>query len=142
MAGKVIKEFGKAQVSSLFSTAFDFLVTAMIYEITKHVVISTATGAISGGIVNCITNYCWTFRGTTRTKRAIAWSYALVWTGSFVLNTSGTEWGVKSWKAFCDTNTEMPVGITCVLIVKAVVGILVAVFWNFMMQKYYVYKRS
>ena len=143
MAVKGAKEFGKAQVSSLFSTAFDFLVTAVMYEITDHVVLSTAVGAVTGGVVNCTTNYRWTFKGTVRSKRAIAWRYALVWLGSIVLNTSGTEWGVKLWKALTDgSESGMPAGITCVLFVKAVVSIFVAIFWNFMMQKYYVYKRS
>lgn len=143
MMGKVVKEFGKAQVSSLFSTAIDFLVTAVMYEISKHVVLSTAMGAVSGGIINCTTNYCWTFKGSTRTKSAIACSYALVWLGSIILNTAGTEWGVRLWLSLNDgLEADMPAGITCVLIVKAIVSILVAVFWNFMMQKYYVYKRS
>ncbi len=137
------KEFGKAQVSSVVSTTADFLATAVVYEITEHVVASTAVGAMTGGLVNCTTNYRWTFKGTTRTKRAIAWRYALVWLGSIILNTSGTEWGVKLLKAFCEmTERGLTPTLTQVLAVKACIAVAVAVTWNFFMQKYYVYRKK
>ncbi|MDD6494497.1 MAG: GtrA family protein [Prevotella sp.] len=136
-------EFGKAQISSMISTFADFVMTAAIFSIAAHVVFSTAAGAVTGGVVNCIINYRWTFNGTTRSKRSVAMRYALVWIGSVILNTAGTEWGVKAVNAICccyagHTQTRLAL----VLAVKAVTAILVAVFWNFLMQKHYVYRRA
>ena len=136
------KEFGKAQVSSAFSTAVDFLGTAVVYELTEHVVLSTAIGAVMGGVANCTTNYRWTFKGTTRSKRGVAWRYMLVWIGSIVLNTSGTESGVKSLLAVYESfDIVIHPTLAHVLGVKAFVAAIVAVFWNFLMQKYYVYRK-
>lgn len=136
-----VKQFGMAQMSSLASTGCDFLVSAMVYMLTEHVVLSTAAGAVCGGAANCAINYRWTFHGTSRSKRGVAWRYALVWIGSVVLNTTGTEYGVKLanllWAALGDTLAR---GLTTMLAVKAVVAVTTAVAWNFTMQKYYVYK--
>lgn len=135
-------EFGKAQVSSVMSTAFDFAVTALSYSCTHHVVCSNITGALAGGALNCAINYKWTFHGTMRSKRAVAWRYALVWLGSVALNTAGTEYGVKSWRYIIGVNdTCVTAQVADVLAVKAVVAVIVAVFWNFLMQKYYVYRK-
>lgn len=138
-----VKQFGMAQMSSLVSTACDFLVTAAVFALTEHVVGSTAAGAVMGGAVNCAINYRWTFSGTTRTKRGVMWRYSLVWLGSVALNTTGTEWGVKLthllWAALGD---GLGRSLTTVLAVKAVVALTTAVAWNFTMQKYYVYRKK
>lgn len=136
-------EFGKAQVSSFVSTVCDFMVTAMAYSCTHHVVCSNVCGALTGGAANCAINYKWTFHGTTRSKRAVVWRYVLVWICSVMLNTAGTEYGVKALKyAYSMTQSANTVGVTGVLTVKAIVAVLVAVFWNFLMQKYYVYRKQ
>lgn len=128
-------EFCKAQVSSVVSTACDFGVTALIFTLLHHVVISTASGAVVGGMVNCSINYLWTFRGTERSKSGVVWRYLLVWIVSILLNTYGTELVVKLM------NRWLEVDLSLVMLSKAVVAILVAVIWNFSMQKFYVYKK-
>lgn len=136
-------EFGKAQISSMISTFADFVMTATIFSIAAHVVLSTAAGAVTGGVVNCIINYRWTFNGTTRSKRSVALRYALVWIGSIILNTAGTEWGVKAVNALCGNGAgHTQTQLTLVLTVKAATAVLVAVFWNFLMQKHYVYRKA
>lgn len=135
MGHNTVVEFIKAQLSSVVSTACDFCITALVYELLRHVVISTASGAVVGGLVNCCINYRWTFKGTSRGRMAIMWRYLLVWIGSVVLNTSGTEWAVKLAHLWLDTN------LSVVMVAKACVAVLVAVLWNFTMQKYFVYKR-
>lgn len=129
-------EFCKAQVSSVISTACDFFVTALMFILLHHVVMSTAAGAITGGVVNCIINYFWTFRGTSRSKRGVVGRYFIVWIVSILLNTYGTEIAIKIMSYWYDVN------LTLVMVMKAVVAILVAVCWNFFMQKYYVYKKK
>lgn len=138
-----LKEFAVAQMSSLLSTACDFITTAAVFALTQHVVGSTAAGAVMGGAVNCAVNYRWTFHGTTRSKRGVAWRYSLVWLGSVALNTTGTEWGVKLthllWAALGE---GLGRSLTTVLVVKAVVAVVTAVAWNFTMQKYFVYRKK
>lgn len=142
MTKGVVKEFGKAQVSSIVSTACDFTVTAVVFKIVEHVVLSTASGAVAGGMVNCIINYLWTFKGSQRSKTGVAMRFFMVWMGSVLLNTFGTEYGVKAV-----THVSAMMGNGCgqslpiVLAVKATVAIAVAVFWNFTLQKFYVYKK-
>lgn len=137
----LLKEFSKAQVSSLVSTGCDFVTTAAVFQMIHHVVASTASGAIVGGIVNCVINYVWTFRGSHRSKRSVMFRYLLVWTGSVLLNTAGTEWGVKAIQyASAWLGGGWQQNLSMVLVTKAVVAVMVAVFWNFTMQKYYVYR--
>lgn len=143
MAKSGVIEFGKAQISSLISTACDFLMTAFVFRLLHHVVASTAAGAVTGGIVNCIINYRWTFSGTSRSKQAVMWRYVLVWIGSVLLNTGGTEYGVKGVQLLGDAlQVDLSQSLSIVLIVKAIVAVLVALLWNFLMQKYYVYRKS
>lgn len=99
-------------------------------------------GAITGGFVNCLINYKWTFKGTKRNMRGVIWRYILVWAGSVFFNTTGTEYGVKSAQFFGGMwGIDLGQPLSLVLTVKAIVAVLVALFWNFTMQKYYVYRK-
>lgn len=143
MTKGLLKEFSKAQVSSLVSTGCDFMVTAMVFLLTDHVVISTASGAFAGGAINCSINYTWTFNGSRRSKMGVAWRYVLVWMGSMLLNTFGTEYGVKTVEHIsAQMGSACAQSLTMVMAVKAVVAVAVAVFWNFTMQKYFVYRKQ
>ena len=128
-----LKRFGKAQVSAAVATGCDFLTSYVAYTLLRHVAIGTAMGAVTGGIVNCTINYLWTFRGTPRSKRSVVWRYILVWLGSVVLNTVGTEFAVKLCTLW--TNTSVSLAMTA----KAVVAIVVGVAWNYTMQRRFVY---
>ena len=61
-------------------------------------------------------------------KKIIAMRYFFVWTGSIVLNTLGTF-----------LLTELS-GVYFIII-KALVAIVVAVSWNYQMQRIYVFKK-
>lgn len=132
----IISEFVKAQCSSLAATIVDFLLTAVLFQLAglNHV-LSTFLGSVTGGAVNCVVNYKWTFRGDLPSKKWVALKYCIVWAGSIYLNTYGTAVGVDYFTK--DATTELHT----VMIVKAVVAILVAIFWNFTMQKYFVYRK-
>lgn len=132
---KGLIELCKAQVSSAIATALDFITTALVFRLSRHVMASTATGAVIGGIINCCINYGWTFRGSNRKKKSIFWRYLLVWTGSILLNTFGTDYAVRQ----CNDSTES--GTLLVIFCKAIVAIIVAIGWNFVMQKYFVFKK-
>ncbi len=137
MKKNTVCEFGKAQVSSFVATLVDFAVTSLLFQIFGlYYVYSTFVGALAGGLTNCVVNHKWTFRGNNRSKRSVAFRYLFVWCGSIALNTWGTAAGVRlvsEWES---------AGLDTLLIVKAVVAVIVAVFWNFLMQKYYVYRKG
>lgn len=132
----IVAEFLKAQFTSVTATVIDFMLTAVLFQFAgvNHV-LSTFTGSVAGGVVNCVLNYRWTFQGDRPSKKWVALKYSMVWIGSILLNTYGTAIGVK---LFSDAGR---VELSTVMSVKVVVAILVAVFWNFAMQKYFVYKK-
>ena len=132
-----IRQLIEAETSSLLSTLVDFAITALLVRFTGlWYVYATIIGSITGGSVNCIVNYNWAFHGTEQRKRTIFYRYMIVWTGSIILNTIGTTLMANilshdgSTKAF---------GI--VMESKTIVAVLVAILWNFMMQKHFVYKK-
>ncbi len=137
MKRNTVCEFGKAQVSSVVSTLVDFAVTSLLFQVFNvYYVCSTFVGSVVGGATNCIINDRWTFKGSNRSKSSVAARYLLVWIGSIVLNTCGTAIGVRLVTEWETT------GLDTLLIVKAVVAVIVAVFWNFLMQKHYVYRKG
>lgn len=131
-----IAEFCKAQISSLTATLVDFAVTALLFRFCGvYYVWSTFLGSVTGGVVNCVVNYKWTFNGNGQSKRRVAIRYCLVWGGSIVLNTWGTAIGARILSGKSDIELDS------VLLSKVIVAVLVAVLWNFLMQKYFVYKK-
>lgn len=131
-----IADFCKAQISSLMATLVDFVMTAFLFQIIGvFYVWSTLLGSVTGGIVNCIINYKWTFSGNKQSKTSVAIKYFIVWIGSILLNTWGTAIGARMLSSKTD------IGLNSVLLSKIIVAILVAIFWNFLLQKYFVYKK-
>ncbi len=123
-------------MSSLISTAVDFLLTASLVKFASlWYVYATFIGSIAGGATNCVINYNWTFKGSEHRKRTIMYRYCLVWIGSLILNTAGTALVAN---IISHDGTAKAFGI--VMESKTLVAILVAFFWNFTMQKKYVYK--
>lgn len=132
-----LKQFLEAQTTSLLSTAIDFAVTAgLVKFVGLWYVIANIIGAVSGGGFNCIVNYNWAFKGTSQRKRTIFYRYLMVWFGSIFLNTAGT-----TLVANIMSHDGTPKELGTVIEAKTIVAILVAIFWNFLMQKKFVYKR-
>lgn len=130
-------QFIEAQTSSLFCTIVDFAITAILVKFADvWYVYATTIGAICGGLVNCVVNYHWAFKGSEQRKRTIMYRYSLVWLGSLILNTAGT-----TLVANILSHDGTPKAFGTVMESKTLVAILVAIFWNFLMQKKYVYKK-
>lgn len=101
---------------------------------------SAAAGAIAGGIVNCTLNYKWTFRGSQCPVTNVVIKYMMVWIGSLLLNTYGTEfltelclgselldsWGISRNLRFT--------------IARLTISFLVSVCWNLLLQRTFVYR--
>lgn len=131
--------FLKAQFSAIVATACDFLLTAFLYQVLEMpLAVSTFLGALTGGVVNCVINYRWTFKAQGTSKRRIALRYSIVWAGSILLNTLGNVLVVSLIE---NLGSGERASLRLVMIVKTVIAILVAVFWNYTMQQRYVFKK-
>lgn len=135
MKRSVVSQFIRAQLSSASATGIDYVVTAILFQFcSAGYVWATLLGAMCGGLFNCVVNYNWTFRGSERSKRTIALRYLVVWGGSIVLNTLGVS-------VVAPLLASSTVGLGSLMSAKVIVGLLVGFFWNFLMQKNWVYKR-
>lgn len=138
-----ILTFTKAMLTSQVASVVDICVTFVLANVFGlYYVYSTMIGSISGGAFNCYVNYQWTFDSPDCPKISIIIKYAIVWIGNIVLNTYGTyvltEWitdfsFVDRLASFVSTNIFM--------IPKIIVAVIVALFWNYTMQRNFVYKR-
>lgn len=133
MARSITKEiftFVKAQGSAGLATLCDYAARVFLDKIVDISYVSaTFFGAIVGGIVNCIINYRFVFGDSDQRKRDVAWRYFIIWCGSILLNTAGTAFfkevvGLKAYFAMMLTSA------------------LVAVGWNYTMQRLFVFKKK
>lgn len=127
---RAIVTFLKAQCSAGAATAVDFTVTVLLRQLFGvWYVAATFLGAVSGGVFNCVFNYRWVFHTEGLKKRYLVMRYMMVWTVSIVLNTSGTTFFTElTHKNF--------------VAVKAVVAVFVAIFWNYQMQRTFVFHHN
>lgn len=120
--------FVKAQGSALVGTGVDFLMTILLAEcLAIHYLYATMIGAFCGGLTNCIINYKYVFEDAHQKKRHVALKYFLVWVGSILLNSYGTFFVTE----LSHLNFLYP---------KVLVSVVVAVAWNYQLQRYYVYR--
>lgn len=119
--------FSKAQCSAWVATAIDFGVTLLLSELCGlWYGYATFAGAFAGGCSNCFINYRWVFHAFGQKKKYVAIRYLIVWWVSIVLNTVGT----------CQLTETLRIDF---VIAKAIVAALVAVLWNYQMQRVFVF---
>lgn len=134
---RLLAQFSKAQISSFIATMCDFSLTAFLFQYCSvHYAISTFFGAVFGGMTNCTINYKWTFKHSSSNKKTIVYRYILVWIGSLLLNTGGTSLCTHMLSTIKETDLNI------LMASKITVSVFVAVFWNFTMQKNYVYRKK
>lgn len=133
-----LRLFGKAQVSSILATVVDFLLTYLLLQwLDWNYVVCTAAGALSGGAVNCLINHHWTFRHHGASSRQVMLRYSMVWFGSLVLNVLGVWLLTNIFQHFTSLWDLNPSG--CVMLSKTLIAVIVAVFWNYLLQKNFVF---
>ena len=120
--------FVGAQLAALIATAVDFAVLAFFKEIVGvWYVTATAIGAFMGACTNFLLGRYWVFTAREGKVEQQAFRYILVSAGSLLLNTGGvylvTEYG------------GIPYFYS-----RIIVAILVAVSYNFLLQKNFVFK--
>jgi len=119
--------FLKAQLSSLISTAIDFLVTIILVELLKaNYMVAATNGAIAGAITNFTINKFWTFKREGEEFKREGLKYILVWLCSIVLNVAGSNLLIKKAMMYY-------------VVAKIIVAVVVGITFNFILQKYYVF---
>lgn len=103
---------------------------------------STMVGAFCGGVVNCIINYRFTFHADGVDWRAVIVKYSLVWIGSMLLNSYGTEVIyrlISDWQ-WLEHLGFKPNGYYAAA--RLFTSLMVSWFWNFLLQRYFVYRQA
>ncbi len=120
--------FIKAQAASLTATAVDFTVTVVLKELLGcWYLLASVLGTFSGGIVNFLMNRSWVFRAKDKKIHFQAMKYIMVWMGNLLLVSGGV---------FFLTNY----GGISYLISKIAVSGIVGMFYNYVLQKRFVFK--
>lgn len=126
-----------SQVSSWVDFATGF---AMFSWVGFAPIYATAIGAVAGGIFNCIANFKFTYHKTNYSWNVVIVKFIMIWIGSLLLNSLGTQalyWILVKWD-WLETIGFRPDGFYTAS--RLITALLVSVFWNFLMQKNFVYK--
>lgn len=134
-----------SQISSWIDMGTSFVFFAWIFFALDDFwrsMLSVAVGAVCGGIVNCCINYRFTFHATGQPVKSVAVKYALVWTGSLLLNMYGTTFFgdlLSRWQFLLDMGFT-PDGIFATS--RLTISLIVSLAWNFVLQRNFVYRQS
>lgn len=120
--------FFKAQAASLTATAVDFSLTVILKEwLHWWYLLASILGTVVGGIVNFSMSRRWVFSARDKKMYFQAVKYVLVWVGNLLLVSGGvfllTRYGEISY-----------------LVSKVTVSIFVGYFYNYRLQKIFVFK--
>lgn len=131
---KGILTFSKAQVSASIGGGVDYLTMIFFTELFNiHYTISIAIGGIVGAVVNFSLNKYWTFHSKSETYRNTTSTqllkFAIMVVNSIVLKSSGTY--------FLTTIFKIDYKIT-----RLVVDLIVSIFVNYNLQKFWVFKKN
>lgn len=132
-----IRSIGASQISAWTDFGVGFIFFAFL---NLSVFTSSSIGAIAGGIVNCIINYKFTFRHYKCQWETIAIKYFIIWLGSLLLNSYGTSIGyylLNQWNFLEEVGVGRDGYYT---LSRLLVSLIVSVGWNFIFQKYFVYR--
>ena len=120
--------FLKANIASLTASFFDYLITiCLVSFFHSDVVIASMTGTICGGILYFVVSRNWVFDAKNPKVHQQIFKYIFVWSGNLLLNTGGVFLLTK--------NLGMQY-----IVSKLFVSLLVGFFYNYTLQKRYVFK--
>ncbi|HEV9037288.1 MAG TPA: GtrA family protein [Puia sp.] len=128
--------FTKAQIASILATGVDFAVTFLLLRFLGGLVIggmvaggviSGGIGTVCGGVTHFLVSRNWVFQAQEGKWAAQLNRYVLVWTGNLLLNVSGLYLLIHF------------AGIKAML-AKVIVAVTVAVCYNYILQKRFVFK--
>lgn len=139
--GGGIFTYMRSVMTSQLSAWTDFIVSFLCFAVLSlSSGISAMIGAIMGGIVNCTVNYKFTFKCSEGSYASIAVKFFLVWVGSLLLNTFGTQYLnaiIQDSTLFDYFGASVDLRFA---IARVTASIVVSVFWNFLLQQYFVFR--
>lgn len=100
----------------------------LIRFLFADVVLASASGTITGGVVNFTIGRYWVFGAKNDDIRLQAKRYMFIWIGNFVLNTTGVFILAKIFNIHYAAS-------------KIIVSLIVAFGYNYPLQKYFVFKK-
>jgi putative flippase GtrA len=123
-----MRTFLKAQAASITASAVDFVTTVFLKEILRTPYLAASVlGTITGGVVNFLMGRNWVFDAGGKAVHKQSIKYLLVWCGNLLLNAAGVFLFTKY--------------MGCQYIVsKIITSVLVGVFYNYFLQKRFVFK--
>ena len=120
--------FFKAQASSLAATLVDFSMTVILKEWLHCArMLAIVLGTVSGGIVNFTMNRRWVFGASDKDMQLQARRYLLVWLGNLGL-VSGGSYLLIHYSSLGYLGS------------KVLVSLAVGIFYNYTLQKRFVFK--
>lgn len=132
--GRIIHEislFARAEISAGMASIVDFgLAIGLNVSGLLTYGYANLIGVTCGGIANCCINSKFVFRHTGRNARSIALRYLVVWLGSMTLNGGGTNLATYL------------IGSRYFIIIKAVIACMVALLFNYPLQRRFVFKNK
>lgn len=134
--------FLRAQFSSQISSLTDYIVSfTLVNAFGLLYGYATLFGNVSGGIINCIINYKWTFKAKGSKKKHVAIKYLMVWVVNLFLNWQGTILATEFVLNWIPTDGLPNFVVNNIFMIpKAIVSLLVGFGWNYNMQRIFVYK--
>jgi len=127
MMKQTVKVFFKFQISSLIATLVAFSITILLKEAGGlYYLLSTSAGSIVGGVVSFVFGRKWVFKVSSTPTNYQILRFFFVWGGSILLNIMS----VFLLTSFGHLNYLFSKGITAVI---------VGVFFNYSLQKKYVF---
>ena len=120
--------FTKAQLASILATGVDFGITFLLLRIAGIPIVACgATGTLLGGVTHFLISRNWVFNAQEGKWAAQLNRYVLVWIGNFLLNVSGL-WLLTHYTGIKD------------MLAKVITAVTVAVCYNYVLQKRFVFK--
>lgn len=136
--------FLRAQLSAQMATLVDFLLTILLVRcFDLYYVYATFIGSFYGGVFNGVVNYKWTFKAKGVKKTHVAIKFFMVWICSIGLNTWGTYLLTELFAKIPWVKHTLSIYFgDYFLISKILVAFVVAICWNYNMQRLFVYKNT
>lgn len=132
--------FLRSGISAQVCGLIDFIVSFVMFAwIGFKPIYATAIGALVGGICNAIVNFKFTYKDDESPWKAVAVKFTMVWIGSALLNSFGTEaiyWVLNQWH-WLEKIGFKPDGYFTVA--RLSMSGIVSLCWNFLLQRNFVY---
>lgn len=125
-----VKEFLRAQLSAFVGGLSDFAIYTFCYKMLLiSAPFANALSGSLGAIVNFTVNRYWAFNNTQVPIARQLWKFILVVIGSILLKSTGIYFLVDVWK-------------THYILSKVIVELIVSLSFNFLLQKYWVFRKG